>query len=442
MKNKLNILLAICCLVVLHSCGKTEKNVDIKNVTYNQDIAPLIKENCAACHHEGGVGPFSLTTFEQAKEHAAEMAFVTDRGLMPPWRAEPGYGEFYDERHLSKSEKSKFKAWLDNGMPQGSGQAPPPPVFDSPDKWQLGKPDIIIKMDKPFMVPDSGQDVYRCFVLPTNFKEDMYVQACEFHSGNSRTIHHCALFLDTTGQARALDARDPEQGYTMYGDPGFAPQGGLGIWGPGKVERPLPDGVGRLIRKNSDIVLQTHFNPTGKPEPVQISLGLYLCKEKPKHLLTRIPLSKFYISITPGAPAYEICHEFTMPVDTHILAIGPHGHKLMKEMKSTATLPGGKTEPLVWVRNYDFNWQQGYWYKDPVSLPRGTKVKLQAVYDNSQNNLSNPNHPSKRVYSGQNTSDEMFLCWYDVIVDNESERPKLIDYIVKNRIKFLIFWLN
>ncbi len=440
LSGKVKILFILSCLVAFSACRSNE-SMD-KNVTYNKDIAPLINKNCANCHHQGGAGPFSLTSYEQAKDHAIEMAFVTQRGLMPPWRAEPGFGSFIDERYLSKGDVSKFKYWSENNMPQGKGQAPSSPVFDPPDKWQLGTPDIILKIEKPFVVPEVGQDVYRCFVLPTNLKEDIYVYATEFHAGQSRSIHHCALFLDSTGAARALDAKDEEQGYSMYGDPGFVPQGGLGIWGPGKVERPLPSGVGRLIKKNSDIVLQTHFNPTGKAEPVQLSVGLYLCKEKPKHLLTRIPLSKFYISITPGAPAYEVCHQFTMPVDVHIMAIGPHGHKLMRQMKSVATLPGGKREQLVWVKNYDFNWQADYWYKEPVSLPKGTNIKLQAVYDNSGANPQNPNHPPKRVYSGQNTSDEMFLCWYDVIVDNENERPQLIDYIRRNRLKFLIFWLN
>lgn len=413
-----------------------------KNPTYNTDIASILNKNCTVCHREGGSAPFTLTSYEAAKDHAGEITLVTQLKLMPPWRAEPGFGHFIDERRINDQDIAAIKNWVANGAPKGEGEPPAKPVYAPPDQWQLGVPDIVLRMEKPFMVSEAGQDVYRCFVLPTNLKEDIYVKACEFHAGSSRSIHHCALFLDSTGAARALDARDEEQGYAMFGDPGFAPQGGLGIWGPGKVERPLPPGVGRLIKKKSDIVLQTHFNPTGKPEPVQISVGLYLCKEKPKHLLTRIPLSKFYISITPGAPAYEVCHEFTMPVDVSLMAIGPHGHKLMREMKSYARLPGGKSEPLIWVKNYDFNWQADYWYKDPVLLPKGSRIKLEAVYDNSDGNPQNPNHPPKRVYSGQNTSDEMFLCWYDVIVNNEDERPQLIDYIRHNRLKFLIFWLN
>ena len=247
--------------------GNTEKPV-----TYNKDIAPILYKNCTACHRPGEVAPFQLMSYRDAAKHAMQLATVTQNRYMPPWKPEPGFAEFKDTRRLTDNEIALIKRWVNSGTPEGKpSDLPPAPKFT--DGWQLGQPDMVLKMPEAYTLKSEGNDVYQCFVIPINNDEDKYVSAVEFRPGNRKAVHHALLFLDNTGTARKLDAADPEVGYRSFGGIGFSPSGGLGGWAPGAVPYRLPEGAARPVKKGSDLVIQVHYHPTGKTETDQSTVG-------------------------------------------------------------------------------------------------------------------------------------------------------------------------
>lgn len=422
---------------LLAGCGShsVEKTQIVSNPTFNRDIAPIVFNNCSSCHHEGGAGPFALTDYNQVKSHASEIKTVTSERIMPPWKAQPGWGDFENYRRLSDAQIKTISAWVEQGTQEGDGTPPAVPVFkdQSDNTWTLGKPDLVYKVAQPFSIPATGPDINRCFVIPANLKEDLYVSAIEIQPSNQRVTHHCIVFLDSSGSARQLDAMDPLEGYAVFGDPGFIPSGGLGSWSAANFERPLPKGVVRVVKKGSDIVLDTHFHPTGKPEVEQTTIGLYLSKEPVEHVVVRVSLSKFDFKVSPGAPNYQIWTGCTMPVDFELLGFSPHSHYLCKEIKAWAIPPNKEAEKLIYIKNFDFNKQAYYQNKKPVEFPKGTKIRAEFVFDNTKNNFANPNNPPRKVFFGPRTVDEMPILWYDVVAKNEAERPKLLDFLKKGR---------
>jgi hypothetical protein len=316
-----------------------------------------------------------------------------------------------------------IKRWVDEGTVEGEAKdLPPAPKFV--EGWELGEPDMVIKLPESYKVPAEGRDIYRCFVIPVDIPGDKYVKAIEYRPSNRRVVHHAIFYLDSSGDARKMDEADPGPGYTHFGGPGFVPTGGLGGWAPGVRARPLPDGVSRILRKGSDIVVQTHFHPSGKPETEQSTIGLYFSKEPPRKILLPITLGTRDIDIPAGEKEYRIHDSFKTPVDLQVVGIIPHAHLLGKEMKAVATLPDGTQKTLLWIKDWDFNWQEQYRYAKPFMLPANTKIDMDFSYDNSADNPRNPAHPPKRVHFGEGTTDEMALLWVQVIPQRLMDLPK------------------
>jgi mono/diheme cytochrome c family protein len=394
-------------------------------VTYTKQVAPILWKNCAGCHRPGEVGPFPLLTYKDAAKRASFLKDVVAERKMPPWHAEPGFGEFHDARRLDDREIALIARWADSGAPEGDPRdLPPPPKFS--EGWQLGEPDVVLKLPEPFQVPASGRDVFRCFVIPTGVARSRTVAAVEFRPGNRRVVHHALLFLDAGGKARGKDAADPGPGYASFGGVGFPPSGSLGGWAPGAMPRPLPDGVGRLLPKNADLVLQVHYHPSGKPESDQSAVGIYFTKTPTSKILVTVPIINIWLHLPAGDPHRKVTARTTVPTDVHAIGITPHMHWLGKEMRVTATLPDGTTRPVIWVKDWDFNWQGNYQYEKPLALPKGTRLDLEAYYDNSDANPRNPNHPPKDVYFGEQTTDEMCLCGVQVVPDQPSGYVELL----------------
>ena len=225
-------------------------------------------------------------------------------------------------------------------------------------------------------------------MLPFNNADDRTVAAVEFRPGNRKIVHHAIFYLDNTGIARKKDEEDPGLGYTSFGGPGFIPSGGLGGWAPGVTPHLLPDGLAKFVKSNSDLVMQIHYHPNGKAETDQSSLGIYFSKKPPARIVTGIALLNLQSAIPPGEHHYRITNSVTLPTDVVALGVAPHMHLLGREMKITATLPDGKIQPLVWIKDWDFNWQDQYAFAKPLSLPKGTVLDLEAIYDNSAENPS------------------------------------------------------
>lgn len=404
-----------------------------EKITFNKHIAPILYKSCASCHRPGEVGPFSLLTYKDAAKRSDHLAQVVESHQMPPWKPEPGYGDLLDERKLTDKQIDLIKKWAANGAPEGDPKdLPPTPAFS--DGWQLGEPDLVLKMPEQFTIPATGRDVYQCFVIPIGVAEDRTVAAVEFRPGNRRVVHHSLFFLDNSGQARKLDEKDPGPGYKSFGGIGFLPTGGLGGWAPGATPRRLPEGLGRLIKKNSDLVFQMHYHPTGKEEQDQSMIGIHFTKKPAEKLVSSLPVLNRRVDIPAGADHHRITATFTMPVDAETIGVTPHMHLLGREMKVTATFPDGKSQTLVWIKDWDFNWQDQYLYKHAIKLPKGTKIDLEAYYDNSENNPKNPTSPPKRVRWGEQTTDEMCIAFLQVVPNSRKDAATILQEVGRQQL--------
>ena len=395
--------------------------------TFTKHVAPILWKNCAVCHREGEVGPFALLKYKDAAKRADFLADITASRRMPPWKAEPHFGEFADERRLSDADIATLRRWAEAGAPEGdAADLSKPPKFV--DGWELGEPDIVLEMPESFAVPADGPDIYQCFVLPIPTTEHRTVAAVEFRPGNRRIVHHAIMFLDANKAARARDAEEPGQGYRSFGGPGILPTGGLGGWAPGCVPFKLAPGIGKFLRHGSDLVLQIHYHPSGKPETDRSRVDIHFTKQPATTIVGGLALMNTKLSIPPGEKAYQVTVKSQpLAADVYLLGLGPHMHLLGRQMKVTAQTPAGETVPLIWIKDWDFNWQLGYGFKTPVKLPQGSVIHVVAEYDNSDENPHNPNSPPKTVSWGEETTDEMCLVSILLITNSKADLLKIVN---------------
>lgn len=390
--------------------------------TFNKDIAPIVYDNCSSCHHPGEVAPFSLMTYQDVQKRAKQIALVTSDHVMPPWKADEGQEKFHDARLLSAGQINTIKQWTDAGTPEGNvADLPAAPKFNS--DWHLGEPDAAFEPTASYTLAAEGDDIYRCFVLPTNYDADRWISAMEVRPGNRTVVHHVLVFLDTSGKARQKEqqknAADTQPGYTSGGGPGFMPSGYLGAWAPGNEQRRLPDGIGFRLPKGADIVLQVHYHRSGKAEIDHTKIALYFSQKPVDKEMHVLPLLPFGLNIDAGDKNSEATAQFPALFDATLWHVSPHMHLLGHDMTVSATLPDGTEKKLVTVPDWDFNWQTTYAFQEPVKLPRGSMVKLRAHFDNSTDNPRNPNNPPRPVKWGERTSDEMCIAFLDFTVDSE-----------------------
>lgn len=401
-------------------------------VNYARHVAPLLQQHCLPCHRKGEVGPFPLETYEQARAWAAPIRDFTRSRRMPPWKA-ASHGEFHDENRLTTTEIATLGLWADDGAPSGDLRTLPPPVPLAPTTgWTLGEPDAIIAMPQPFAVAAEGKDLYRCFVLSTDFDEERWVSGVEYQPGNRSVVHHVSVFVDTSGAARKLAVADRtgQPGYTNPtpgNGPGFSTYSGqLGGWTPGHQPRLLPPGVAIPLPKGADIVLEVHYHPSGKVEKDQTRFGLRFSREPVRKRLRLGDVSNATFRIPPGAPNHTVeAYGFT-PGDITLLSVTPHLHNIGKAMKVSALLPDGTSRLLVDVPEWDFRWQPSYRFKTPVQLPRGTRIDVTARFDNSEKNPNNPHHPPRTVVWGEGTDDEMCTAFFAYTLDDEDLRNESV----------------
>ncbi|MFN0054248.1 MAG: redoxin domain-containing protein [Planctomycetales bacterium] len=394
-------------------------------VTYTRDIAPLLAAHCMNCHREGEVAPFPLTDYRHAAKRAGQLAEVTGSRFMPPWKPKPDFGHFRDERRLTPAEQRLFQAWAEAGAPEGdAADLPPPPKFA--EGWLLGEPDLVIRMPEAFDVPADGPDVFRNFVIPLPVESDQLVRAVEFRPGNRRIVHHAIFYLDNRGEARKLDTESPGLGYGTFGGPGFLPSGALGGWAPGGTPQALPDGMGRMLRKNSDLVMQVHYHPSGKPESDQSTVGIHYLKRQSQQVVAGLMVLDRSLNIPAGEPRHRMHRDYVLPSDATLVGVTPHMHLLGREMKVTATAPDGRVEPLIHITDWNFNWQDQYLFAEPLRLSKGTRLEVEGWFDNSSANPLNPHTPPQRVTWGEQTTDEMFICFFLMTTDKPQDLRSLI----------------
>jgi len=390
-------------------------------VTYNRDIAPIIFHSCSTCHRTGEAAPFSLLSYSDVKKHARQIVDVTQSRAMPPWLPEPQKLKFADELRLSDAELNLIQSWVEQGAIEGNpADLAPSPKFV--EGWRLGPPDLILTATKPLTLPPSGTDTYWNFIFPVPIRETRWVKAVEIRPGDKRYVHHANILVDRAGSLRQRES-EPGAGFggmeIRIESQVFDPDSHLLFWKPGTVPYVEPDGMALRLDKGTDLVLNTHLQPSGKPEVIQPSIGLYFTPQAATKLPMLLQLENdLKLDIPAGQKDFLVTDEFTLPIDVELMAIYPHAHYLGKDMQAFATLPDGTTEKLIHIPHWNLNWQAVYRYAEPVRLSKGTKVSLRYVYDNSEENPLNPNHPPARVVGGNRSSDEMCHLWLQVLPVN------------------------
>jgi Tol biopolymer transport system component len=406
-------------------------------ITFSETIAPIVYANCVTCHRPGEAAPFPLISYDDVRKRGTLIATVTESRFMPPWHAVHGYGEFVDERRLTDTEIATIREWVKQGMPQGDpARMPKLPQFT--DGWHLGPPDLILQMPVSFEVPAGGPDIYRNFAIPTGLTEDRWVRAVEFRPGARKAVHHALFAYVRSGALKDFEGKDGKPGSTGLNglglglgiQPAFAPAGGLGGWAVGGTPAFLPDGHALPLAKGTDLILQLHLHPTGKPEMERSTVGLYFADKAPDRKLAGIGLPTLFgigsgIDIPAGEKNFTIQDSMTLPVDVRVFSAMAHAHYLGKEMKATATLPDGTIQPLLWIQDWDFNWQDRYAYKQPLLLPKGTRIDVRITYDNSADNPRNPSNPPRRVLWGEQSFDEMGGVGLDLITVRREDEAAL-----------------
>jgi Flp pilus assembly protein TadD len=398
------------------------------SVTYTKDIAPLVADRCLMCHHDGGSAPFALATFADVKRRAGLIASVTRKRYMPPWKADPSDGPFVGQHPLSDPEIALIQQWTDQGAPEGDRRDLPPSLQQSrggqawSDEWQLGTPDLVVTLGEPYGLQAAGIDAFRIFVLPLPVTQTRFVRGLEFHPGNPKVVHHANIRVDTTRAARVLDEGDAGPGYTgLMPHAAHYPEGHFLGWTPGQVAPLLPKDLSWRLEHNTDLVVEVHMQPSGKPEVVAPSIGLYFSDQPPTRTPAMLRLGRQSIDIPPGDASYTITDSYVLPVDARVEAVQPHAHYRAREIRGDATLPDGTKRPLIHISDWDFRWQHVYQYVTPFWLPKGTTLSMEYRYDNSAANVRNPERPTKRARWGQRSSDEMGDLWIQVLTRDEPD---------------------
>jgi tetratricopeptide (TPR) repeat protein len=396
-------------------------------VTFTRDVAPILFANCTSCHQTSGIAPFGLRTYGDARPRAQAIARAVRARTMPPWKPEPlDEGGFVGERRLAPSEIDVIERWAAAGAPEGDPADLPPSAADT-DGWQLGTPDLVVTLPEPYVLRAHGGDVLRNVIIPVPIAQSRNVRGLEFHPGNRRAVHHANIRVDRMRASRVLDDEDPLPGFDGGLTRAEFPDGFFLGWTPGQVPPLLPDGMSWRLEAGSDLVVQLHLHGTDTVETIQPSIGLYFTDRAPDRAPLMIRLGRQNIDIAPGQPAYRIEDHYTLPVDVTVLAVQPHAHFRARQVRGFVALPDGRGRDLIAIADWDFNWQDVYRFREPLTVPRGSTLWMQYTYDNSAANRRNPDVPPTRVRWGQNSSDEMGDLWIQVLTKNEEDRRRLRD---------------
>jgi hypothetical protein len=460
------IILAAC--VALPSISADSPKNNAERVTFSKDVAPIFYSDCVECHKPKDIAPMSLITYKDARPWARSIREMVADRQMPPWHADPHIGQFSNNRSLSQKDINTIVAWVDQGAVEGDAKDMPAlPSFI--EGWQIGKPDVVLSMSEDFAIPANGPDEYIYFTIPTNFKEDKWIQAAEFHPGNKAVVHHAIAFIQppevaammkmlggADGEAAALGGKNSifyrdgklirvkmdapilddgcgnANGGSSFGDAGGG-MGGMPLlagYAPGKDIEKWEPGTALKVPAGSNIVFQMHYSnfrgARNKDETDRTSLGLVFAKEPPKKMVVAMGVLNDFFEIPAGDPDHEVTACQTLDKDVQLIDYMPHMHLRGKAMKYEAVYPDGHRETLLWVPQYSFNWQTVYYLKEPITLPKGTKLIITAHFDNSERNKYNPD-PTKVVRWGDPTYDEMTIGWvhYTVPVPPEKVAIKL-----------------
>jgi len=393
-------------------------------ITFYKDVLPVLEKNCQSCHRAGEAAPFSLLTYKDARPWAAAMKEAVVSRKMPPWYADPHVGRFSNDRSLSKADIDTLVGWAESGAKAGEPSDAPKPV-EFTDGWTVGKPDYVVEMPASFDVPASGTIDYQYFLVPTNFKEDKYVRLAEARPGDRSLVHHIIAFIREPGNPWMKDIK-PGVAFVPKKDDdgGFGGEFLVG-YAPGLPPETLKPGQAKLVKAGSDIILQMHYTANGKAGHDRSRVGFIFANEPPKERVFMLAADNEKFAIPPGDSNYEVRSKFQLQDDAKLQAFLPHMHFRGKDFEYRVTYPDGRTETLLRVPHYDFNWQLEYYLAAPKFLPKGSVIDCTAHFDNSANNKFNPD-ASKEVHFGEQTWEEMMIGFFEVSFDPAKDPMDLI----------------
>lgn len=386
--------------------------------TFAQDIAPIIYSKCTPCHNPNGVGNFMpLNDYQSVKRQGMNIMQATISKHMPPWPPDPTYSRHLRERNLTQFQINRIADWVNNQMPRGDSTLEPPAPTFTANNPTLGPPDTVIAFSRAH-TKQAGPDEYRIFVFNLNLRQGRDIAAVEFVPGNPNIAHHAIVAMDTTGQGRVLDARDPGYGYPGTGGGfGFTPtELNWATWVPGSMPLVYPPGVGKRLFKNSDLLVQMHYGPTANAQKDSSYLRIYYARTPIRRDMRTILISPLNITngpfLIPANTVRTFNARMIAPEDMSLIDVTPHAHLLCKYWESFAVHGPGDTTKLIRIPKYDFHWQGTYTYPRFVKIPRGTAIHARATYDNTVNNPTNPFRPPQNASWGEQTGNEMFLLGY------------------------------
>jgi hypothetical protein len=393
-------------------------------VTFTKDVAPILYSNCATCHRPGEMAPMSLLTYKEIRPWAKSIRERVLSREMPPWYADPNHGEFANDSRLTERQIETIRAWVDGGAKEGDPKdLPPAPKFANTG-WKFGEPDAVFSMTVDASIPSDGTIPYRYFAVPTNFTEDKYIQFAEIKRGEPSVLHHVIVSIREPGQAplpppgEIIRSESPDDERQRRERRGNNPDAMLVGWAPGMSPLTLRPGNAKLVKKGSVLVFQMHYTANGKAANDRTSIGLWFAKDPvEKRVITRgIATDPRKLVIPAGDPNFESNSSLTFNQDVHIHMFMPHMHVRGKDFEYKLVYPDGKEKILLRVPKYDFNWQLTYFVKEPIAVPKGSRIDCLAHHDNSAENKFNPD-PAKEVRWGDQTWEEMMIGWIDYTVD-------------------------
>jgi hypothetical protein len=381
-------------------------------VRFNKEVVRIFERSCLSCHRPGGVALFSLATYEEARPWAKAIKEEMLEKRMPVWHAVKGFGEFRNAPRLTQREIDLVVNWVEGGAPKGEDKDyPATPVYS--DDWSLGKPDVILQLEKQQQVASDADEV-RAFVLPTKFKEDRWLRAIDLRPSNGAVVLSASIYL--AGQESGVRGQKPESRITRkianqpLLDTGLqTPDSRLALatWMPGQKVVALPDGIGRLLPAASRLVVKIHYRGNGEEAKDKSAVGLYFAKTPPRKQLRDIAITNPDAIIPANEQTYQLKTALTLQQDTEAIAIRPFASPLMISFQASAFLPDGTEQILIWSRGNKYDWQPTYTFKQAMAFPKGTRIEVTAYFDNSDDNANNPNDPAKSLRWSEITSEPL-----------------------------------
>ncbi len=384
-------------------------------VTFHKDVAPVLQRNCQGCHRAGEAAPMPLLTYQQTRPWAKAIKEATLSKKMPPWFADPHTGKWANDRTMKQEEIDVLAAWADSGAKEGDAKDAPQ-ALEFIEGWNIGKPDLTVAMPLEYEVVPSGTIDYQYIVIPTGLAEDKWVRAAEARPGNRTLVHHIIAFVREPGSKWLADAKPGVPFVPKKGDGGLGSAEFLVGYAPGSPAVILKPGMAKRLKAGSDIVLQMHYTANGKPGTDKSSIGLRFTDEPVTHRVITGAVATNKFAIPAGAVHHEVKASLTLQADSEFVNLLPHMHLRGKSFEYRVTYPDGGTETMLSVPRYDFSWQLWYEFDKPKKMPKGTRIDITGVFDNSANNKFNPD-PGKEVKWGEQSWEEMCMGFFDAAID-------------------------